>query len=56
MENAREERLRALEQLEPADKPQETCWTSDEEVCVIGYSLDLISNSRISPDGRRETA
>ena len=34
MESAREERLRALELLEPVDEPQETCWASDEEVCV----------------------
>ena len=34
MESAREERLRALELLEPTDEPQETCWASDEEVCV----------------------
>jgi hypothetical protein len=34
MESAREERLRALEQLEPTDEPQETHWASDEEVCV----------------------
>jgi len=37
METVREERLRALEELEPADKPQETSWASDEEVC-IGYT------------------
>lgn len=30
MESAREERLRALAELEP-DQPQETCWASDEE-------------------------
>lgn len=34
LESAREERLRALEQLEAADEPQEMCWASDEEVCV----------------------
>jgi len=32
MESAREERLRALAELEP-DQPQEPCWASDEEVC-----------------------
>jgi len=34
MESAREERLRALELLEPTNEPQETCWASDEEVCI----------------------
>ena len=44
MESAREERLRALAELEP-DQPQETCWASDE-VCVSD-SHGFILNSRI---------
>ena len=34
MESAREERLRALELLDPIDPAQETCWASDEEVRI----------------------
>lgn len=34
IQDAHEERLRMLAQLEPADELQETCWASDEEVCV----------------------
>lgn len=47
MESAHEERLRALEQLEPADGPQETCWASDEEVRVSD-ALKLVCDSRVS--------
>jgi deoxyribodipyrimidine photolyase-like uncharacterized protein len=46
MESAHEERLRTLALLESADKPQETCWASDEEVCASN-ALDIVSNSRI---------
>lgn len=46
METAREERLRTLALLEPADEPQETSWASDEEVCVSDEP-HLVSNSRI---------
>jgi hypothetical protein len=46
MESAREERLRALAQLDPADEPQETCWASDEEVRV-SETLELVSKPRI---------
>ena len=35
IDSAREERLRILAQLEPADEPQETCWASDEEVSGV---------------------
>lgn len=55
MESAREERLQALEQLELAAEPQETCWASDEEVRVSD-TPELTSNSRISPGARHETA
>jgi len=46
LESAREERLRALEVLEPADEPQETCWESDEEVRV-SEPLSLIHGSNL---------
>ena len=48
LENAREERLRALEQLEPADEPRETRWASDEEVRVSD-ALKSVCDTRISP-------
>jgi len=39
LESAHEERLRALEQLEPTDEPQETCWASDEEPDTVQKDL-----------------
>ena len=47
MESVREERLKALAQLESANEPQETCWASDEEVRVSD-ALRLIDILRIS--------
>ena len=53
MESAHEERLRALERLEPADEPQEVCWASDEEV-RSSDTLEVIPDSRILPGVRRK--
>lgn len=47
MENAREERLRALAELE-SDQPQETCWASDEEVC-IGFAWIYLQFTDLTP-------